>query len=140
MTREQIVALFDRRRAAYERRDATALVADYSDDCVIRSPSGGLHRGREAAERVLRAVFEALDVRLHQDALIIQGDRAAQEVTIEGKDVGMFLGLPPTGRVFRVPGAFMYWLKDGMIVREDRFYDFTSLLIQAGLLKAKAGI
>jgi steroid delta-isomerase-like uncharacterized protein len=137
MTRDEIAAIFERRRAAYERRDAAALAADYTVDCVIYSPSGGQHQGREAAERVLRNVFEALGVNLLEQSLLIDGDRAAQEVIIEGKGVGHFLGLPATGRAFRVPGVFLYELKDGLITRERRIYDFTALLVQTGLLKTK---
>ena len=55
----------------------------------------------------------------------------------EGQDVGQFLGLAPTGKSFRVPGVFLYDLQDGQIVRERRIYDFTGVLIQIGLLKAK---
>jgi len=36
-----------------------------------------------------------------------------------------------------VPGVFLYDLRDGRIAHERRIYDFTGLLIQAGLLKAK---
>jgi steroid delta-isomerase-like uncharacterized protein len=137
MTREEIAALFERRRAAYERHDAAALAADYTEDCLIHSPSGGIHQGRTAAERVLRNVFDALGVNLREQCLLIDGDRVAQEVTVEGKGIGQFLGLPPTGRSFRVQGVFLYELKDGSIARERRIYDFTALLVQAGLLKAR---
>jgi steroid delta-isomerase-like uncharacterized protein len=137
MTRDQIAAMFERRRAAYERHDAATLVADYAVDCVIESPSGGTHKGQAAAEKVLRAVFDALDVKLHQQSVIIDSDAVAQVVSIEGQDVGDFLGLPPTGKSFRVPGVFLYDLRDGRIAHERRIYDFTGLLIQAGLLKAK---
>jgi steroid delta-isomerase-like uncharacterized protein len=137
MTREQIASLFERRRAAFDRQDAAALAADYTGDCTIESPSGGTHHGPAAAERVLANVFDALDVTLHQEAIIIDGDSVAEVVSIEGKDVGDFLGLPPTGKTFHVPGVFLYELKDGLIARERRIYDFTALLIQTGLLKAK---
>ena len=137
MTRDQIAAMFERRRVAYERHDAATLVADYAVDCVIESPSGGTHQGQAAAEQVLRAVFDALDVKLHQQSVMIDGDAVAQVVSIEGQGVGYFLGLSPTGKSFRVPGVFLYELRDGRIARERRIYDFTGLLIQAGLLKAK---
>lgn len=136
MTRDETAAMFERRATAYARRDPVALAGDYTDDCVIDSPSGGTH-GKDDAERVLRTVIEALKVTLHQDALIIEGDRVAQAVSIEGTDVGQFLGFPPTGKPFRVPGVFLYDLRDGRIARERRIYDFTALLIQTGLLKAK---
>ena len=137
MTRDQIAAMFERRRAAYERQDAAALAGDYAVDCVVESPSGGTHHGQAAAEQVLRVVFDALDVKLHQQSVIIDGDAVAQVVRIDGQDVGLFLGLAPTGKSFRVPGVFLYDLQDGRIVRERRIYDFTGLLIQIGLLKAK---
>jgi hypothetical protein len=33
--------------------------------------------------------------------------------------------------------VLMYTLKDGQVVREKRIYDFTGMLIQIGVLKAK---
>jgi steroid delta-isomerase-like uncharacterized protein len=137
MTRDQIAAMFESRRAAYDRQDAAALAADYMADCVIESPTAGTHHGPAAAERVLAKVFEALDVKLVQEAVMIDGDSVAQVVSLEGKDVGDFLGLAPTGKSFRVPGVFVYELKAGKIARERRIYDFTGLLIQTGLLKTK---
>jgi steroid delta-isomerase-like uncharacterized protein len=140
MTRNAIVAIFERRRMAYDNQDAGALAADYAVDCVIESPSGGVHHGRAAAEQVLRSVIDALDVKMHQDALLIDGDSVAQILTIEGTDDGQFLGLPPTGKSFRVPAVFLYDLKDGQIARERRIYDFTGVLMQVGLLKAKPAV
>ena len=137
MTRDQIAAMFERRRAAYERQDAATLAADYAVDCIVESPSGGTHHGQGAAERVLRNVFDALDVKLHQQSVIIDGDAVAQVDSIEGQGVGHFLGLSPTGKSFRVPGVFLYDLQEGRIARERRIYDFTGLLLQIGLLKAK---
>ena len=140
MTRNAIAAIFERRRMASDNQDAGALAADYAVDCVIESPSGGVHHGRAAAEQVLRSVIDALDVKMHQDALLIDGDSVAQILTIEGTDDGQFLGLPPTGKSFRVPAVFLYDLKDGQIARERRIYDFTGLLMQVGLLKAKPAV
>ena len=137
MTRDQIAAMFERRRAAYERQDAAALAADYAVDCIVESPSGGTHHGQGVTEHVLRNVFDALDVKLHQQSVLIDGNAVAQVVSVEGQDVGYFLGLLPTGKSFRVPGVFLYDLQDGRIARERRIYDFTALLIQIGLLKAK---
>jgi steroid delta-isomerase-like uncharacterized protein len=140
MTRDAIAAIFDRRRAAYDNQDAVTLAADYAIDCVIESPSGGIHHGRAAAEQVLKSVFDALDVKMHQDSLLIDGDSVAQILSIEGTDDGQFLGLPPTGKSFRVPAVFLYTLKDGQIASERRIYDFTGMLVQVGLLKAKPAV
>ena len=85
-------------------------------------------------------MIDALDVKMRQDALLIDGDSIAQILTIEGTDDGQFLGLPPTGKSFRVPAVFLYDLKDGQIARERRIYDFTGVLMQFGLLKAKPAV
>jgi steroid delta-isomerase-like uncharacterized protein len=138
MTREQMVTFFKRRQEAYEDLDAASLADDYAQYAVIESPSAGVHTGPEAAQRALRQVFDAfLDLTMTVDALLIDGERAATVLSIEGTHIGEFLGLEPTGKRFTMPAVFFYELKNGQIVRERRVYDFTGLLVQIGVLKAK---
>ena len=138
MTRDEIVAFFDRRQELYDNLDAAALVADYADDAVIESPSAGVHTGRAAAEQSLRAVFGAfLDLKVKTDGLVIDGDRVAQALSIEGTHIGAFMGVPPSGKHFRLTAVFLYEIAAFQIIRERRIYDFTGLLIQIGMLKAK---
>jgi steroid delta-isomerase-like uncharacterized protein len=138
MTRQQVLDLFKRREEAYEDLDAAALVTDYADDAVIESPSAGVHQGREAAEKALRAIFSAfLDLTVTTDHRIIDGASVASVITLEGTHIGDFLGIPPTGKRFSIPAVFFYQLENGKIVRERRIYDFTGLLIQIGVLKVK---
>jgi predicted ester cyclase len=51
--------------------------------------------------------------------------------------MGGFMGLPPTGKPFRLPIVHFYEFQDGHILPERRIYDFTGLLVQIGVLKAK---
>jgi predicted ester cyclase len=51
--------------------------------------------------------------------------------------MGGLFGLAPTGKTFRLPVVLMYELRGRQIVRERRIYDFTGLLVQVGVLKAK---
>jgi steroid delta-isomerase-like uncharacterized protein len=138
LTRDEIVALFERRQAAYDDLDAAALAADYAEDCVVDSPTGGTHTGRAAVERVLDTVFEAfLDMKMRTERLVIDGDTVAQVVSVEGSNIGDFLGVPASGRTFRFGAVFVYELRGTQIVRERRIYDFTGLLTQIGVLKMK---
>lgn len=138
MTHQEIVAFFERRLEAYNDFDAAALVADYAVDAVIESPLAGVHTGPAAAERALRAAFDAfLDRKMTTDSLLIDGDRVAHIVSVEGTHMGELMGLPPTGRPFHLTILFLCELKDRKIVRERRIYDFTGLLVQIGILKAK---
>jgi predicted ester cyclase len=55
-----------------------------------------------------------------------------------GTHVGTMMGIAPTGRSFRFRIAFMLTFnEDHRIVEERRIYDFTGLLVQVGVLKAK---
>ncbi len=138
MTRAEVVAFFDRRQVANDNLDAAALAADYADDCIVDSPTGGTHTGRAAVQRVFQAVFDAfLDMKLRTDSLVIDGNLAAQALSIEGTNIGGFLGLSPSGKPFRIDAVFLYELKDRQIVRERRIYDFTGMLTQIGVLKTK---
>jgi predicted ester cyclase len=87
---------------------------------------------------VLKAVFDAfLDLKVRSERLIVDGNQVAQILSIEGTDLGGFLGLPPTGKIFQLPAVFLYELNGLTIVRERRIYDFTGMLVQIGALKAK---
>lgn len=137
MTRDEISALFARRKEAYEDLDAAALAADYSDDVAIESPVTGAH-GKADAERNIKVVFDAfLDLKMTFDPPVIEGTRVAWYATAEGSSMGTFMGLPASGRPFKLATAFFYEVKDGKIVREQRIYDFTGLLVQIGVLRAK---
>ena len=137
MTREETLALFKRREEDYEDLDAKALAADYAPDAVIESPSTGVHTARDA-EKALGVIFDAfLDLTMSVDDLLIDGDQVITILSIEGTHMRDFLGLEPTGKRFQMSAAFVYRLKDRQIVHERRIYDFTGLLLQIGVLKAK---
>jgi steroid delta-isomerase-like uncharacterized protein len=138
LTREELTALFHRRQDAFDNMDADALSSDYSDDCVVESPAAGTLRGAMAVDRARRAWFEAFpDLKYQTVQLVIDGSTVVQVLTIEGTDIGGFMGLDPSGRSFKAPAVFVYEFRDRKIVRESRIYDFTGVLIQIGLLKAK---
>lgn len=138
MTRDEIVAFFDRRQELYDELDAAALAADYAEDAIVESRIGGVHTGPPEAERTLRAFFAAfLDCTIKTESLLIDGDRVAQALAVAGTHVGEFMGLPPTRKSFRFNAVILYELRDRKIVHERRIYDFTGLLIQIGLLKVK---
>jgi steroid delta-isomerase-like uncharacterized protein len=138
VAREAILDLFDRRQEAFDSLDAAGLAADYTENCTIESPFAGAHVGRAAAEQVYRSWFEAfLDLKMRSKELMVDGNRVAQVFEVEGTDLGGFLGLPATGKAFRVPAVFLYELRGQQIERERRIYDFTGVMVQIGVLKAK---
>lgn len=138
MTREDITAWFVRRQEAFKRHDARALAADHADECILQSPMAGQVVGREAIEHVYRAWFTGFpDVTLDDEELIVEGDRIVEVAMMSGTDTGGFMGLPPTGKGFRASVVLVYAVQDGQIVRFRTIYDFTGILVQTGLLRAK---
>jgi steroid delta-isomerase-like uncharacterized protein len=138
LTRDELTTLFERRQEAFDNLDADALVRDYADGCVVESPVAGTLRGAAAVDRARRAWFDAFpDIKYRTDRLIVDGTHVVQLLTLEGTDIGGFMGLEPSGKSFKAPAVFVYEFRDRKIARETRIYDFTGVLVQIGLLKAK---
>ena len=138
MTRDDILALLVRRNAAWRARDAAALAAMHAHSGVVASPTGGVLEGRQEIERIYRIWLAAFpDLTTSEDAVIVDGNRAVQILRFAGTHAGEFFGLPATGRHVEVSVVCVLTLRDGFITEERRIYDFTGLLIQVGVLKAK---
>ena len=138
LTHEEMTALFVRRQVAFDNMDADALSRDYADDCLVDSPAAGTLRGAAAVDRARRAWFEAFpDLKYQTERVVMDGNHVMQLLTLEGTDIGGFMGLDPSGKSFKAPAVFVYEFRDRKIVRETRIYDFTGVLMQIGLLKAK---
>jgi len=141
MTREEMTALFTRREAAWRAHDAVALAADHTPDAVVISPTGGVLEGRDEIQRIYQIWFTAFpDLRPDEYDFLIDGDRVALIMTVSGSHAGDFFGLPASGRRVQAVCAFVYTLKDGAIVHERRILDFTGVLIQVGVLRAKPAV
>jgi len=137
-SREAILGLFTKREAAWRARDAGALAADHAADGVVVSPTGGVLEGRAEIERIYRVWFTAFpDLSFTTEDLIIEDDRVALLCRVTGTHSGEFFGTPATGRHIDVAGALIYRLENGAIVHERRILDFTGLLVQVGVLRAK---
>ena len=137
ISRVEILAMFARRQEAYDDLDAAALAADYADEVVIESPMSGRH-GKADAERYLRAFFDAfMDLKATFEPPVIDGQHVAVIGTCEGTNMGGFMGMAPSGRGFKLRIGMMFELRGRTIVHEQRIYDFTGMLVQIGILKAK---
>jgi steroid delta-isomerase-like uncharacterized protein len=129
---------FDRRTDAYRRRDVDALTSDHAENCVLESPLAGEVRGRTAIENVYRGFLGSFpDFAMDDVELVVEGDRVVQIATMSGTNTGGFMGMAPTGKRFKFPVVSICSFEDGLIAHERRIYDFTGMLTQVGILKAK---
>ena len=138
MKRKEIEEVLAEWLKAWRSRDADALTATYSEDAVYHSMLAGTIRGRAAIASLYRNWFTAFpDMEFAVDSQLIDHATAAWFWSQRGRHVGDFCGLAGTGRSFVLPGTFLMTLRDGRITSMRSLYDFTGLLVQIGVLKAK---
>ncbi len=138
MSREDIKALFVNREAGWLAKDAHALASLHAREGTVASPTGGVLEGREEIERIYRVWLSAFpDLIFHREELIIDGNRVVELAHVQGTHSGEFFGVSPTGRRVAFVMACVMTIENGEIVHERRVLDFTGVLVQVGVLKAK---
>ncbi|MBN1570830.1 MAG: ester cyclase [Acidobacteria bacterium] len=138
MTRKEILEFFARRDEVWQRHDAAALAADHAEDGVVDSPFYGKVVGRSALLSSYSQWFLSFpDAHYSTEHLLVDRNKAAQFIKMTGTQKGDFCGLAPTGKRFEMNCAFMFYFADNKIAHEIRVYDFTGILVQLGVLKAK---
>jgi steroid delta-isomerase-like uncharacterized protein len=94
--------------------------------------------GRAAIEKSYRELFTMFeDWEFDSEDLVVEGNRVAQPYKVRATQTKEFFGVPATHRRFEIHGVMFHTLDHGLIAHERRIYDFTALLIQIGVLKAK---
>jgi len=104
----------------------------YFTDDVVATFEGTDQRavGREAAGQLIRYVHEgAFDARPELKNLLVDDGKAAIEADFVGTHTGEFAGIPPTGRVVRVPYSVVYDIR-GDQISALRIYFPMSLLLE----------
>jgi steroid delta-isomerase-like uncharacterized protein len=138
MTRDEIAAFFTARQGLWTARDHRALADGHAPDSIVDSPMFGRLQGREAIRDSYANLFLTFpDWDLHIDDLVIDGQRAVQIFSVTATHVGEFMGLPGTNRRFTIQGVRIFEMRNGLIRHEKRMYDFTAMLVQVGVLRAR---
>ena len=140
MTNAEIKRVLDRWESLLADFDADGLAELYSADCKVTSPMFGDLRGRTAVAEAFHRLFATFpDWKVTVVQQIIDGDHAASVFSGTATHVGEFMGLSGSGRKAQLQGVRVYSFADGLITEELRLYDFTLMLIQLGVLRAKPG-
>ena len=138
MTRDEANVLFAARDAMWGRGDIHGLASLHAEDGIIISPLFGIIRGLPAIEKSYREIFKIFnDLTLTTNEIVADGDRVAQFFSTRATHTSEVFGIPATGRKFVIQGVLIFSFEDGRIIKERRLYDFTGMLVQLGLLKAR---
>ena len=140
MTKEETTQFYDRWQQLWAAMDADGLADLHAPNGKVTSPMFGHITGRQAVAESYRRLFTAFpDWKVTVNQLIGDGDRVAGVLSASATHRGEFMGLPGTGRKAQIHGVLVHHILDGLIQEENRFYDFTLMLIQFGVLRAKPG-
>jgi predicted ester cyclase len=138
MTRDEIQEFFATQQEYWRARDPQKLANGHAHHGTIISPIFRTVTGSPAILASYRTLFEIFpDWDYRGERLLIDGTSVAEPFKVTATHVGDFMGLLGTGRRFELQGVRLYDMKDGHILFERRYYDFTGLLIQLGVLRSK---
>jgi steroid delta-isomerase-like uncharacterized protein len=140
MTNEEITAFIGRHTDDWNRHDPEALSLDHAEDGVIVSPMFARVEGRAQIRATYAALFEVFpDWRITLDLPpIIDGTRLAVYFSVVATQHGEFMGHAGTGQGCAFHGVSLFELSPDLHISEERrFYDFTGLLTQLGVLRVR---
>jgi predicted ester cyclase len=141
MTNAEIRAFLELFRHAWESQDVKTLGACYAADCVVVSPIFNTLKGRSEVEKSYVELFRALEFqKIRVDDVVIGNEEPPRAVVVwnvEQTHAGEMFGIKPSGKRIEQTVALILTLKDAQITKEVRIYDFTSMLMQLGVLRAK---
>jgi steroid delta-isomerase-like uncharacterized protein len=141
MTSDEIRSFLDRFVYAWEHHDVATLSACYTEDCVVVSPIFSTIKGKTKVEKSYGDLFLAFanpSITV-EDTIVSAADPARAVIvwTVKSIHAGNIFGMPGSGKSIERTIAFFFTFRDGLIAKEHRVYDFTSMLMQLGVLKAK---
>ena len=138
LTRADLQAVSDQYLEAFKRHDPIAIAALHTLDGIVESPMFATLRGRKAIEDAQRAFFASFpDAATSLEATVVDPPHVAMFVTMNATHVNEFFGLPGTGRHIEFRLSRLLRMEGDLIAHEARIYDFTGLLVQVGVLRAK---
>jgi uncharacterized protein (TIGR02246 family) len=138
MDAQAVRAVIERYVEVSKRRDPVALASFHTLDGVVESPMYATRCGRSSIEEAYRAFFTSFpDATQTIDALVVEPPRVALFTTIAATHVNEFFGLPGTGRRIEFRTGQQIDMQEGLMAHVRRVYDFTGLLVQVGVLRAK---
>lgn len=109
------------------------LLADDFVSHTWRSTGDGRADLRRAMERLSTVLAGA---RFTIEDMIAEGDRVVARVTAEATQVGELMGLPPSGRTYRIGEIHIFRIRGGRVVEHWHQYDQLGMMRQLGAMPA----
>ena len=135
--------IIDRHFAAENAHDVGATLATYTDDVVwddVTHPSCPVY-GKEAAGAIYAGIIEAIpDVHLESVRRFSAGESVVvDESILTGHVHGSWAGVEGGGAPVRIRMLHVFDLRDGLIARENTWFDAAAVARQIEAFKQDAG-
>ena len=125
--------VIERHFAAENAHDVAATLATYTDDVVwddVANPACPV-RGRDAAAAMYEGIMSAIpDLHLESMSRFATGNHVVDEALATGHIHGNFLGVNGGGAPVSFRMLHVFDLRDGLISREQAWFDTASVLRQ----------
>ncbi len=128
-------AVVRRYQDALNRNDLDALDGVVSADIATPSMAPGFPAGLDGVKQIHRATMDAWpDLHTEIVDLIAEGDRVAARIVMTATPQKPLMGVPATGRSFRMTGLYVVRLANGKIVEHRGVEDAVGMLQQLGVM------
>jgi steroid delta-isomerase-like uncharacterized protein len=107
---------------------------DYLDHAAVPGQGPGLEGAKQ--QRWARYFAAIPDIHATIDDMVAEGDKVVVRFTIEGTQQGELLGIPPTGKHFRISDICIYRLAEGKVAENWEQADLLGLMQQLGVVPA----
>jgi steroid delta-isomerase-like uncharacterized protein len=120
----------------WNRQDLEGVLTYYDDGITwLNIAMEETYRGKSEVRVFLRKLFAAFpDLNFEVTYKIARGDNVAEQWFIRGTHLGMFMGIPPTGRHVEIPGMSMAELREGKFVSDHFYFDALGVLRDMALM------
>jgi steroid delta-isomerase-like uncharacterized protein len=130
----------DRVEVLFNRGELHRVEEFVTNDFVNHEAWPGEDPGFEGFRLRLRRLREAIpDLHMDVHEVLADGDLVAYRATLAGTHRGPLLGIPPTGRGFRVQQMHMLRMRDGRACEHWATRDDLGMLTQLGVLPPPPG-
>ena len=111
-----------------------------ASDYIEHNPLPGQRTGIDGIRDRYSMVLAAFNPHFTIEDIIAEGDKVVLRWTNAGTHVGAFLGMPPTGRSYRIPGIEIWRVEHGKLAEHWDVVDVFGQFQQLGLLPQPDGV
>ncbi|MDA4130183.1 MAG: nuclear transport factor 2 family protein [Thaumarchaeota archaeon] len=137
MSKQENLRTFDEWISAHRAHDLDKLITFVTDDITIRSAAGEnmpAANGKKQAREHWNSIYTTFpDMKMEAVAVTAEDDRVVAEISHGGTMRGKMGNQAPTGKSYKLTGAFRMDFTDGKIQRIQSYWDTASMAGQLGI-------